>query len=110
MSSDAIGIIIENSVNQKYSKQDSIFNFKKRSSSRDISDLQTQTYYMKNLEYQLRFDNKSEYSKKILTHLEETLASIKYIKTIRKPSDETIQKSQFRLIPNDLVKDAKSSK
>lgn len=110
MSSETISSIIENSVNNKYSKQLSIFNFRKRSTSRDVSEMQSQTYYMKNLEYHLKFESNSEYSKKVRVHLEETIAGLKYISQIRKPSDETIQKSQFRLIPNDnLVGHKKSS-
>lgn len=99
-----ISSMVEKSVDSKYAKLSGIFKSRNRSSSRDVSELQKQTYYIKNLEYHLKFENSSSYCKKVLLHLEETLAGIRHVNEIRKPSDEAICKSQFRLIPNDSVK------
>ena len=63
---------------------------------------------MKNLEYHLKFENSSEYSKKIRKHIQETLSYLKHIKLVRMPSDETISKSQFRLIPNQTLNSVKA--
>lgn len=101
MSIDTINGIIEKSVDSKYQKLNT-FKSTKRSISREVSDIQNQTYYMKNLEYQLKFENNSDYSKKTKKHLIDTFASIKYILTVRKPSDETIAKSKYQCaqLPN----------
>ena len=109
MSSDMISSMVEKSVDSKYAKISGIFKSRKRSISRDVSEMQKQTYYMKNLEYHLKFDTNSEYCKKVRLHLEETIAAMKLMSQMRKPSDETISKSQFRLIPNDTVKGLRTS-
>ena len=101
--------MVEKSVDSKYAKISGIFKSRKRSTSRDVCEMQKQTYYMKNLEYHLKFDTNSEYCKKIRLHLEETIAGLKHVSEVRKPSDETISKSQFRLIPNDTIKGLRTS-
>ena len=108
MSTDFINGIIERSLDNKYLKTSSVFKSRQRSSSRDVSDLQSQTYYMKNLEYHLKFENSSDYSKKTKKHLLDTFASIKYLMTLRKPSDETLAKSKFQCA--QLSKNAKGEK
>jgi len=84
--------LIEKSIGAKYS---GIFK-KRKSHLKEGQEFQAQTYYMKNLEYHLRFDTVSEHSKRAQHHLLETFASIKYIQTVRKPSDETVFKSKFQ--------------
>lgn len=96
--------MIEKSVGSKYA---GIFR-KRKNSSRDASDLQSQTYYMKNLEYHLKFENSSEYSKKTKKHLLDMFASIKYVMTVRKPSDDILAKSKFQCA--QLSKNAKREK
>ena len=91
--SNEINGMIERSIGAKYS---GIFKKKKGNVFKDSHEVQSQTYYMKNLEYHLKFDTASAHSKKAQKHLVETFASMKYIQTIRKPSDETVYKSKFQ--------------
>ena len=84
--------LVEKSIGAKYS---GIFK-KRKSHLKEGQEVQAQTYYMKNLEYHLRFDTVSEHSKRAQHHLLETFASVKYIQTVRKPSDETVFKSKFQ--------------
>lgn len=85
--------LVERSVGNKYS---AIFK-KRKGSKQDSVDIQQQTYYIKNLEYHLQYDTESVHGQRAKKHLIETFASIKYIQTIRKPSDETMTKSKFTM-------------
>lgn len=94
-------------------KYSSVLGRRGRSSSKevkDISTVQTQTYYMKNLEYQLKFESQSEYSTRVKKHLEETFRAIKLIQGVRKSSDETVNKSQYRCIPNEAGRGVSKSR
>ena len=87
-----IDSLVEKSVVNKYT---AIFK-KRKNSNKSFIELQMQTYYMKNLEYHLKVDITSDYSKKTKKHMLDTFASFKYISTVRRPSDETIAKSKFQ--------------
>lgn len=64
-----------------------------------------QTYYMKNLEYYLRVESGSDYAKKVRQHFQETFQAIRAVHQIRKPSDETVYRSQYRCLAKDSQKE-----
>lgn len=73
-----------------------IFSRKKRSVSKDISEHQKQTYYIKNLEYSLKLGSTSDYSKKVKQHFLETFAALRIVQKVRKPANDVLVKSQIQ--------------
>ena len=92
------------------SKQSSIFKNSRmnRSSSASVLEVCQQTYYMKSLQHHLQHPSKSPYSLKITTHFQHMFASFQMIKTLRRPSDETVAMSKYHCIRSDVGTDAKS--
>src|SRR3990167_3398491 len=85
--------LVEKSVGSKYS---AVFKKHKQSFTSEPSELIKQTYYMKNLEYHLKFETNSPHAKKAKQHFLETFASVKHMEGVRKPSDENIAKSKYQ--------------
>lgn len=85
--------LVEKSVGSKYS---AVFKKHKQSFSGETSELIKQTYYMKNLEYHLKFETASPHAKRAKQHFLETFASVKHMEGVRKPSDENIAKSKYQ--------------
>lgn len=83
--------MLEKSVDSKYSRG--------KSATKDMKEVQSQNYYMRNLEYHMRCDSKSAYAQKVKDHLEENFKSIKESMKLRKPTDETLVLAQLRCPP-----------
>ncbi len=83
--------LLEKSVDSKYSRG--------KSASKDVKEVQSQHYYMRNLEYHMRCDSKSAYAQKVKEHLEENFRAIKESMKLRKPTDETLVLAQLRCPP-----------
>lgn len=67
---------------------------RKRDPSVDRKTGLQHTYYMKSLKYYLSLKNKPEIGKKYCEHFLQSIAAIKYTRTLRPVSDEAIYKSQ----------------
>jgi Dullard-like phosphatase family protein len=83
--------MLEKSVDSKYSRG--------KSTSKDVKEVQSQHYYMRNLEYHMRCDSKSSYAKKVKEHLEDNFKAVKESMKLRKPTDETLVLAQLRCPP-----------
>lgn len=92
-SNEFVRSIMEKSLDSKFSRAGS------KSVTREIKEVQSQTYYMRNLEYQMRCDSKSAYSLKVRSHLEENFKAVKEALKLRKPTNETLSLIQLRCPP-----------
>lgn len=85
------------------------FNKSGKKSARHFVFVAKQTYYMKSLEYYLSLKNKITGIGKIYQdHFIETIAGLKYVRTLREPTDETM--ASIRMSCLDIKNSEGSSK
>ena len=114
-----IDSILRTSLHSKHSRLSSLTkhlpSFMRSSSSKGLeqgtvsSPVCAPTYYMRHMLLHLKYEH-SKSGHRARQHFREVYAHLQYVKTLRKPSDETLIKSQFRCIPNDVLTDGKKSK
>ena len=85
------------------------FNKSGKKSTRNLEFVARQTYYMKSLEYYLSLKSKFTGIGKIYQeHFIETIAGLKYVRTLREPTDETM--ASIRMSCLDITNAEGSSK
>lgn len=115
-----IDSMLRTSLNSKHSRLSSLAkhlpNFMRSSSTKGAlatsgtsPTMSAPTYYTRHMLLHLRYEH-SKSGHRARQHFREVFAHLLFVKSLRKPSDETLIKSQFRCIPNDALSDGKKSR